>query len=100
MKEAELNAMMSVVADPIENVYRIDSQKDIDEIPELKEGKVDFEAQIEVSKYQREIVSKVMQSYQKGDLRNAATPPKTDKKKRNGWWQKLLKKPQSKLPED
>lgn len=70
------------------------------EIPELKEGKVDFEAKIEVSKYQREIVSRVMQSYQKGDLRNAAIPPKTDKKKKNGWWQKLLKKPQSKLPED
>ena len=70
------------------------------EIPELKEGKVDFEAKIEVSKYQREIVSRVMQSYQKGDLRNAAIPPKADKKKKNGWWQKLLKKPQSKLPED
>ncbi|MBO4405915.1 MAG: hypothetical protein J5821_04235, partial [Alphaproteobacteria bacterium] len=63
-------------------------------------GKVDFEAKIEVSKYQREIVSRVMQSYQKGDLRNAAIPPKADKKKKNGWWQKLLKKPQSKLPED
>jgi len=27
MKESELNAMMSVVADPIENVYKIESQE-------------------------------------------------------------------------
>ena len=35
MNEAELNAMMSVVADPIENVYHINSQKDIDEIQRI-----------------------------------------------------------------
>ncbi len=35
MKESELNAMMSVVADPIENVYKINSQKDIDEIQRI-----------------------------------------------------------------
>ena len=35
MKESELNAMMSVVADPIENVYKIESQKDIDEIQRM-----------------------------------------------------------------
>ena len=35
MKESELNAMMSVVADPIENVYKIESQKDIDEIQRI-----------------------------------------------------------------
>ena len=35
MKESELNAMMSVVADPINNVYKIESQKDIDEIQRM-----------------------------------------------------------------
>ena len=35
MNEAELNAMMSVVADPINNVYKIESQKDIDEIQRM-----------------------------------------------------------------
>lgn len=35
MNETELNAMMSVVADPIENVYRIDSQKDLNEIQRI-----------------------------------------------------------------
>ena len=35
MNEAELNAMMSVVADPINNVYKISSQKDIDEIQRI-----------------------------------------------------------------
>lgn len=35
MNEAELNAMMSVVADPINNVYKINSQKDIDEIQRM-----------------------------------------------------------------
>ena len=35
MKESELNAMMSVVADPIENVYKSESQKDIDEIQRI-----------------------------------------------------------------
>ena len=28
MKEQELNTMMSVVSDPIENVYKIESYKD------------------------------------------------------------------------
>ena len=32
MKEEELNATMSVIADPIKNVYRLDSRKDIEEI--------------------------------------------------------------------
>jgi len=32
MKEEELNAAMSVIADPINNVYRLDSRKDIEEI--------------------------------------------------------------------
>ena len=35
MKESELNAMMAVVADPIKNVYKLDSQKDIDEIQRI-----------------------------------------------------------------
>ena len=35
MNEAELNAMMSVVADPINNVYNIESQKDINEIQRM-----------------------------------------------------------------
>ena len=35
MKESELNAMMSTVADPIENVYQLNSQKDIDEIQRI-----------------------------------------------------------------
>ena len=65
------------------------------ETPELKEGKVDFEAKIEVSKYQRDMVSKVMQSYQDEEFRNAEISPVVNKKKRSGWWQKLLKKPES-----
>ncbi|MBO6056094.1 MAG: Rne/Rng family ribonuclease [Alphaproteobacteria bacterium] len=65
------------------------------EIPELKEGKVDFQAPIEVSEYQQEIVSRVMQTYQKKELRNASISPNSGKKK-SGWWQKLLKKPQNK----
>lgn len=32
MKEQELNTMMSVVSDPISNVYKFDSRKDIEEI--------------------------------------------------------------------
>ena len=35
MKEQELNAMMSVVSDPIENVYKIDSYKDLAEIQRI-----------------------------------------------------------------
>ena len=65
------------------------------EIPELKEGKVDFQAPIEVTEYQQEIVSRVMQTYQKKELRNASISPNSSKKK-SGWWQKLLKKPQNK----
>lgn len=67
----------------------------IHKIPELKEGKVDFQAPIEVSEYQQEIVSRVMQTYQKKELRNASISPNSGKKK-SGWWQKLLKKPQNK----
>ena len=63
--------------------------------PELREGKVDFDAKIEVSKYQRDMVSKVMQSYQDEEFRSVEIAPTTNKKKRNGWWQKLLKKPGS-----
>ncbi len=32
MKEEELNATMSVIADPINNVYKIESRKDEEEI--------------------------------------------------------------------
>lgn len=35
MKESELNAMMAVVADPIKNVYKVDTQKAIDEIQRI-----------------------------------------------------------------
>ena len=35
MKEEELNATMSVIADPIKNVYRLDSRKDIEEIQRI-----------------------------------------------------------------
>ncbi len=35
MKEQELNTMMSVVADPIENVYKINSRKDLEEIQRI-----------------------------------------------------------------
>ena len=70
-------------------------KEEVSEIPELKEGKVDFETKIEVSKYQKDMVSKVMQSYQEEDLRNTDISPKINKKKKSGWWQKLLKKPES-----
>ncbi|MCQ2739678.1 MAG: hypothetical protein MJ237_05560 [bacterium] len=32
MNEQELNAAISVIADPIENVYRLDSRKAVEEI--------------------------------------------------------------------
>jgi len=32
MKEEELNATMSVIADPIDNVYKLNSRQDIEEI--------------------------------------------------------------------
>ena len=35
MKEAELNATKSVIADPIENDYRINSRKDLEEIQRI-----------------------------------------------------------------
>ena len=35
MKEQELNTMMSVVADPIKNVYTINSRKDLEEIQRI-----------------------------------------------------------------
>lgn len=35
MKEQELNTLMSVVSDPISNVYSINSRKDIDEIQRI-----------------------------------------------------------------
>lgn len=35
MREQELNTMMSVVSDPINNVYKLDSRKDIEEIQRM-----------------------------------------------------------------
>ncbi len=35
MKEEELNAKMSVIADPINNVYKINSRKDVEEIQRI-----------------------------------------------------------------
>ena len=35
MKEEELNATMSVIADPVNNVYRLNSRKDIEEIQRI-----------------------------------------------------------------
>ena len=35
MNEKELNTMMSVVSDPINNVYRIDSRRDLEEIQRI-----------------------------------------------------------------
>ena len=35
MKEEELNAKMSVIADPIKNVYKINSRKDVEEIQRI-----------------------------------------------------------------
>ena len=35
MKEQELNTLMSVVSDPIENVYKIESYKDLAEIQRI-----------------------------------------------------------------
>lgn len=89
-KKVEKEILPSPKAEPKEEI-----KEQVSEIPELKEGKVDFETKIEVSKYQRDMVSKVMQSYQEEDLRNTDISPKINKKKRSGWWQKLLKKPES-----
>ena len=35
MREEELNATMSVIADPVNNVYRLNSRKDIEEIQRI-----------------------------------------------------------------
>ena len=35
MREEELNAAISVIPDPIDNVYRLDSRKDIEEIQRI-----------------------------------------------------------------
>lgn len=35
MKEQELNTLMSVVSDPICNVYKLESRKDIEEIQRM-----------------------------------------------------------------
>ena len=35
MKEQELNTMMSVVSDPICNVYKINNRKDLEEIQRI-----------------------------------------------------------------
>ena len=35
MKEQELNTMMSVITDPIKNVYKLDSRKDIEEVQRM-----------------------------------------------------------------
>ena len=35
MKEEELNIAMSVIADPIKNVYKLDSRKDVEEIQRI-----------------------------------------------------------------
>jgi len=35
MKEQELNTMMSVVSDPINNVYKLDTYKEISEIQRI-----------------------------------------------------------------
>ncbi|MFI3300501.1 MAG: hypothetical protein R3Y28_03680 [Candidatus Gastranaerophilales bacterium] len=35
MKEHELNTMMSVVSDPINNVYKIESRKELEEIQRI-----------------------------------------------------------------
>lgn len=35
MKEQELNTIMSVVTDPICNVYKLDSRKDIEEVQRI-----------------------------------------------------------------
>jgi len=35
MKEEELNATMSVISDPIKNVYRLETRQDIEEIQRI-----------------------------------------------------------------
>ncbi len=35
MKEEELNATMSVIADPVNNVYKLNSRQDIEEIQRI-----------------------------------------------------------------
>ena len=35
MKEEELNTTMSVIADPINNVYKLETRKDIEEIQRI-----------------------------------------------------------------
>ena len=35
MKEQELNATMSVIADPIKNVYKLETRQDVEEIQRI-----------------------------------------------------------------
>ena len=41
MNEKELNTIMSVVTDPIANVYRIDTRKDLDKVRTIIQEKID-----------------------------------------------------------
>lgn len=77
-----------------EKASSANSKKESESSIEIKENQSDFNSKIEVSQYQREIVSKVMQSYQDDGIRSPDMSSQIgSKKKRNGWWQKLLKKP-------
>lgn len=80
-----------------ENTAVISEQKPGDlkpsEEPEIKEGKVDIDTTIQLDEYRKEMAVKVAQSYMDPGIANDI-PNDILKRKKRGWWQKLLKKPE------
>ena len=70
-----------------------EGKKDFGTSFEIKEGKVDYDPMQKVSNSQMELVSKVVQSYKEQEIKETNIAPVAPKKK-GGWWQKLLKKPE------
>jgi len=61
--------------------------------PELKEGKVDFNAFSFIDEHQKELTNKMLESYRVSNNGQLDMPENFDEpKKKTGWWQRLLKK--------
>ncbi len=74
-----------------------DATVEKEEAIEVKEGSIDFNPITMLDDYQKDIASKVIETYGKereevSDIKKGVT---STPKKRSGWWQKLLKKPET-----
>ncbi|MBE6446924.1 MAG: ribonuclease E/G [Alphaproteobacteria bacterium] len=69
------------------------SAKSLEQKPELKEGKVDFNAFSFIDEHQKELTNKMLESYRVSNNGQLDMPENFDEpKKKTGWWQRLLKK--------